>query len=179
MEAKNAVFIASSLDGYISDAQGKIDWLESIPNPDGIDMGYEDFISGKDAILMGRNTFETVIGFDIPWPYQIPVYVWSSSLKELPEELKDKVKIVRGEPEEILNQLDAEGKKERYIDGGRTIQSFLQKDLIDEMIITTIPILLGSGTPLFGKIDERLRFKCVESKRFLNAVNQVRMVRER
>ena len=70
MKKKNSVFIATSLDGYIADKNGGIDWLHSIPNPDNIDMGYENFISKIDALVMGRVTFETVCGFDMDWPYQ-------------------------------------------------------------------------------------------------------------
>jgi dihydrofolate reductase len=87
MENKNLVFIAKSLDGYIADKDGGIDWLHSIPNPDQIDMGYNKFIDRIDAIVMGRKTYETVCGFDIPWPYTKPVFVVSNTLKEVPEKL--------------------------------------------------------------------------------------------
>ncbi len=77
----NRVFIASSLDGYISDRNGGLDWLQAIPNPDQIDMGYANFMKGIDALVLGRNTYETVLNFDIPWPYEVPVFVVSSNLK--------------------------------------------------------------------------------------------------
>ena len=80
MEKRNKVFIASSIDGYIADKNGGIDWLQSVPNPDHDDMGYNSFINEVDALVMGRNTFETVCGFDIDWPYSKPVYVLSRSL---------------------------------------------------------------------------------------------------
>ncbi len=75
MEKKNRLFIATSIDGYIADKDGGLDWLNSIPNPDNIDMGYGEFTSQIDALVMGRITFETVCGFDIDWPYQKPVFV--------------------------------------------------------------------------------------------------------
>ena len=84
MKSKNRVFIATSLDGFIADQNGAIDWLHSIPNPEQIDMGYTDFIGGVDAIVMGRNTFEVVCGFDIDWPYEVPVFVLSRTLNTRP-----------------------------------------------------------------------------------------------
>ena len=91
MQNKNYVFIACSLDGYIADKDGGIDFLHSVPNPDNLDMGYNAFNERIDAIVMGRNTFEVVLGFDIPWPYSKPVYVVSSSLKTLTDDLNGKV----------------------------------------------------------------------------------------
>jgi len=81
MNRTNSVFIATSLDGYIADRNGKIDWLNTIPNPDNNDMGYTEFTKGIDALLMGRKTFETVLGFDGDWPYNKPVFVLSNKLK--------------------------------------------------------------------------------------------------
>ncbi|MEX0272908.1 MAG: dihydrofolate reductase family protein [Flavobacteriaceae bacterium] len=69
MGKKNSIFIATSLDGYIADKNGGLDWLHSIPNPDNDDMGFAAFNNNIDALVMGRTTFETVIGFDVPWPY--------------------------------------------------------------------------------------------------------------
>jgi len=105
MDKKNSVFIATSLDGYIADKNGGIDWLYSIPNPDNDDMGYLKFINGIDALIMGRTTFETVMGFDVPWPYSKPVFVLSNKLKEIPESHKDKAFLVKGTLREILDQI--------------------------------------------------------------------------
>ena len=105
MDEKNSVFISTSLDGYISDKKGGIDWLHSIPNPDNNDMGYVEFINRIDALVMGRSTFETVLGFDIDWPYHKPVFILSETLKEIPEPLKDKVYHVKGTLTEVLNQM--------------------------------------------------------------------------
>ncbi|SHJ20520.1 dihydrofolate reductase family protein [Aquimarina spongiae] len=80
MKKTNKVFIATSLDGYIADKDGGIDWLHAIPNPDNIDMRYNEFTSQIDALVMGRTTFETVCGFDIDWPYSKKVFVLSNSL---------------------------------------------------------------------------------------------------
>jgi dihydrofolate reductase len=168
----NKVFIATSLDGYIADHNGNIDWLHAIPNPEGIDMGYGDFMSSVDALVMGRTTYETVLGFDIPWPYDKPVFVLSSTLKEVPEDLSEKVFLVNGALKDVLSKIHAQGYQNLYIDGGQTIQSFLRDGLISEMIITRIPILLGGGSSLFGILDVPQHFKCVDTKIFLGQIVQ-------
>jgi dihydrofolate reductase len=168
----NKVFIATSIDGYIADKEGGIDWLHNIPNPEGDDMGYSNFMKGIDAILMGRVTYETVLGFGIEWPYAVPVFVLSNSLKAVPDELISKVEIVSGNLNNIIKELHSKGLENIYIDGGSTIQSFLKEDLIDEMTITHIPVLLGGGTPLFGELAEPLEWQCVDSKIYLGCVVQ-------
>lgn len=173
----NKVFIATSLDGYIADKEGKIDWLHSIPNPEGNNMGYSNFMSTVDALLMGRTTFETVLGFGIPWPYDKPVFVLSTTLSSVPKELNDKVFVVSGELRNILQEINSKGYKNLYIDGGKTIQGFLSEELIEEMTITIIPALLGGGTKLFGDLKIAQSFKCIETKIFLEQVVQNRFVK--
>jgi len=168
MEKKNSVYIAASLDGYIADKNGRIEWLESIPIPDNEDMGYFEFTNDIDALVMGRTTFETVLGFDVDWPYKKPVFVLSNSLNEIPESHKGKAHLVKGTLVEILEQIHKKGCPRLYIDGGVTIQSFLKEDLIDEMTITIFPVVLGGGSPLFSEFPEVLEFELVESRVYLN-----------
>lgn len=179
MEKRNKVFIATSLDGYIADKDGGLDWLFSIPNPDQVDMGYESFMSEVDAIVMGRVTFETVCGFDCPWPYAKPVFILSASLESIPEEFTGKAELVKGTIPKIVEQLNWRGYHRLYIDGGNTIQNFLKEDLIDDLIITTIPVLLGGGYTLFGDLVQPLDFEYVSSKVYLDKVPQIRYKRKR
>ena len=172
MNSRNMVFIARSLDGYIADRTGGLDWLYAVPNPDHLDLGYEKFIKRVDAIVMGRTTFDMVNSFDMEWPYKIPAFVLSSTIKSLPEELKDKVEILNGTLSKILDQIHERGFTQLYIDGGVTVQNFLKEDLIDEIIITTIPILLGGGTPLFGELPKEMEFEHMDSVLYLDAVVQ-------
>ncbi len=178
MAKKNSVFIATSIDGYISDKNGGIDWLQSVPNPDMNDMGYVKFINTVDALVMGRTTFETVCGFDVEWPYSKPVFVLSNKLNEIPKSHEGKAFLVKGTLEEILEQIHAQGHSKLYIDGGTTIQNFLKEDLIDEMIITTIPILLGGGSTLFSELPKQQSFDLIESETFLGQVIQNRYKRK-
>lgn len=172
MTKRNSVFIATSLDGFIADKNGGIDWLHSVPNPDGVDMGYGEFMASVDALLMGRNTFDIVCGFDIEWPYKQPVFVLSNTLSVVPEKLKGKVQFVKGSLKDILATIHKLGYNRLYIDGGKTIQGFLKEDLIDDLTITVIPVILGGGSPLFADQDESLNFECTDTKIFLNKVVQ-------
>ncbi|WP_299115107.1 dihydrofolate reductase family protein [uncultured Winogradskyella sp.] len=179
MEPKNKVFIATSLDGYIADKNGGIAWLDDIPEINTIDTGYETFTSQIDAMLMGRTTFETVLSFGIEWPYKKPVFVLSRTLTKVPQNLKGKVFLVNGTLKEVLQTIHNKGLYRLYIDGGKTIQSFLKQDLIDEIIITIIPTLLGGGLSLFGELSEKLQFECVSSKVYLDKIVQNRFVRKK
>ena len=172
MENRNSVFIARSLDGYIADKNGGIDWLHSIPNPDNLDLGYNTFCDKIDAIVMGRKTFDVVCSFDIPWPYDKPVFVVSNSIRNLSTKFEGKVELVNGSPKEMVKHIYGKGYTKLYIDGGTLIQSFLKDDLIDEMIISTIPVLLGGGSPLFGELPKPIVFEHVKSDVFLNAIIQ-------
>lgn len=179
MTKKNSVFIATSLDGYIADKNGKIDWLHSIPNPNNNDMGFAEFTNTIDALVMGRTTFETVCAFDSDWPYKKPVFVLSNTLKEVPKSHNEKAFLVKGTLTEILEQIYKKGYYRLYIDGGTTIRNFLKVDLIDEITITTIPILLGGGAPLFSELSEQLKFELIKTKTFLNQITQSHYKRQR
>lgn len=174
----NYVYIGTSLDGYIATIEGGLDWLTEAPNPDQSDYGYADFISGIDAIVMGRNTFETVRSFGV-WPYERPVFVLSEHLQEIPAELTGKAELVGGSVPELVADLRRRGYENLYVDGGITIQGFLAHDLIDEMIITRLPIVLGSGIPLFGELAKPLRFRHVSTEVYNNALVKSRYIRTR
>lgn len=172
MENKNIVFVAKSLDGFIAGINGELEWLHSVPNPENNDMGFTHLMKEIDAILMGRNTFETVCGFDGEWPYDKPVFVLSNSLKEIPQKFKENVLLLNGNLNDILNQIHQKGFHKLYIDGGKTIQNFLKEDLIDELRITTLPIILGNGIPLFNTLLKPLKMNHLKTEVFLNQIVQ-------
>lgn len=87
----NIIFIATSLDGYIADKQGKLDWLQSVPNPDNIDTGFVPLMERIDGLVMGRNTLDVVLSFGCDWPYSKPVFVLSNTMTEVPQGYEDKV----------------------------------------------------------------------------------------
>lgn len=176
---KNCVFIATSIDGYIADRNGNLDWLDDIPNPNQDDMGYYQFYEGMDALVMGRKTFEKVLSFDVDWPYDKPVFVLSNSLLEIPATHCDQAFLLQGNLTQALSTIHHQGCQNLYIDGGYTITKFLEEDLIDEMIITIMPIVLGDGIPLFGKITQSSDWQLKQSQTFLNQVVQNHYTKKR
>jgi dihydrofolate reductase len=100
------------------------------------------------------------------------MYVLSNSLKSIPEGYEGKAETIKGSLSEVIESIHQKGYKHFYIDGGVTVQSFLKEDLIDEMIITVIPILLGGGIPLFGELPKQMEFEVVKTEVFLNAIVQ-------
>jgi dihydrofolate reductase len=168
MMAKCSVFIATSLDGFISRVNGSIDWLDqaNLVVPEGEDCGYKAFMSTVDALVMGRNTFEQVLTFE-KWPYgTTPVVVLSHQQAIIPSEIADTVTRSQESPSAIVSRLSTSGIRHIYVDGGRTIQSFLAAGLIDEIAITIIPILLGTGRPLFGPLPHDIHLIHVQSKSY-------------
>ena len=166
----NIVYIATSTDGFIATKDGNIDWLMEVPNPDNSDYGFAEFMDSIDALVMGRKTYEKVLSFDCDWPYSKKVFVLSNSLKSVESSVDGKVEIIKGKLKEVIAKLNNAGYKKLYIDGGATIQSFLREDLIDEMIITNVPVILGEGIPLFENNIHELNFKLDSSETFGNGM---------
>jgi len=175
----NMVYIATSLDGYIADRNGNLDWLNGVPNPDNSDYGFAAFMDRIDALIMGQKTLQTVLEFGGEWPYSKPVFVWSTTLKTIPGELQGKAEIIHGSVHSVLAALRDRGFTRLYIDGGKTIQSLLEQDLIDELIITKIPVLLGGGVPLFGSLPTHLQFEHLGTEVFGGQLVQSRYIRKR
>jgi dihydrofolate reductase len=140
-----AVFIAASLDGFIARADGGLDWL-SIVERAGEDYGYRAFFDGVDALVMGRRTYDTVVGFD-DWPYAGKRCI---VLAHAPPPPRYDEEFASGAPGALLDRLGAEGIRRIYVDGGAVIRQFLAADLIDELTLSVIPVLLGDGIRLFG-----------------------------
>jgi dihydrofolate reductase len=149
---KLSVFIACSLDGYIAGPDGDLSWLPTSNREEpGEDYGYSSFFASVDAILMGRNTFDTVTGFE-SWPYaDKPVHILTRRPLEVPDAFHDaRISPLSGSPAEVLKMLSEERYQHIYIDGGETIRQFLNEKLINQFTITIIPVLLGEGIPLFS-----------------------------
>lgn len=168
------VFIATSLDGFIARNNGDIGWLLERDDPSE-DHGYDAFIDNIDVILMGRGTYESIRNVR-PWPYTRPVVVMSSSLKgqQVPEDLVGKVQFSDKSPEQAMAMLEAAGNRRVYVDGGLIIQSFLRKGLIDDMVITHVPVLLGQGRRLFGAIPSDIALVHEETRSFASGLVQSR-----
>jgi dihydrofolate reductase len=160
---KASVFIGTSLDGFIARLNGSFDFL---PAGGGEPHGYTEFIATVDAIVMGRNTFETVLTMT-PWPYgKKRVVVLSSRSLDLSTVVGGTVEQMSGSPAEIVSKLAASGAHHLYIDGGITIQRFLRAGLIQRVIITRVPVLIGEGIPLFSTLPHDIHLRHIATKQY-------------
>lgn len=158
-----SVFIGTSVDGFIARPNGGLDFL---PSGGGEPHGYTEFMASVDALVIGRKTFETVLAFP-EWPYGGKrVIVLSSRPLDCSGVRGGVVEQMSGPPGEIVAKLSARGVKHIYVDGGITIQNFLRAGLIQRLIITRVPILIGQGIPLFGSLPRDLRLRHVETKHY-------------
>lgn len=156
-----SVFVGTSLDGFIARANGSFDFLPDDCEPP----GYEEFFATVDAVVMGRNSFEVVLPFPA-WPYgKKRVVVLSSHPVDLSSVRNGVVEQMSGEPAEIVAKLAATGAHHLYVDGGITVQRFLRAGLVDRITVTRVPVLVGSGIPLFGSLphDVHLRHIATQS----------------
>jgi dihydrofolate reductase len=163
-----SVFVGTSLDGFIARPNGDFDFL---PPDGGEPHGYEEFIASVDAIVMGRNTFETVLKLGA-WPYgnKRVVVLSSRPLSSSPNDFFAAggavVEQMAGPPEQIVSQLAASGAHHLYIDGGITVQQFLRAGLIQRLIITRVPVLIGEDIPLFGTLPHDVRLRHITTRQY-------------
>ena len=172
------LFIATTIDGFIARENGSLDWLEDMPNPEGLDYGYGDFIADIDVVVMGRTTYESILGFGVDWPYANgDSFVVTS----------DKNYEVKTEKTEVLNRIDTKvideiksiSKKNIWIiGGGKLISEFLNLNLIDEMTITIIPIILGKGIKLFPNELNESKFQLLGVESFNTGIVNLRYKRK-
>lgn len=142
-----SVYIATSIDGYIAAEDGSLDWLEGVARPDE-DYGYDAFLRGVDALAMGRGTYDHIAALD-PLPFGgRPVYVFTHR----PPAERPGVTFWQLPPVAALAHWEAAGLGRVYLDGGRVISDFLAEGLIDDLALTTAPVLLGCGRRLFHPV---------------------------
>ena len=166
------VFIATSIDGYIARSDGDIDWLLSRDDP-AEDHGYADFIADKAMIVMGRGTYEKALSFDA-WAYDRPVLVLSKQLAgtPVPDALQGKLCFSSLSPAETMDELARQGVGKVYVDGGQLVQSFLRAGLIADIVLTTVPVLIGAGKPLFGALPRDIDLALLSSRSFPSGLVQ-------
>ncbi len=163
------VFVGTSVDGFIARINGDLDFL---PEGGGEPHGYTEFIATVDAIVVGRNTFEKVLTFDA-WPYgQKRVVVLSSRPVDLSPAIGGVLEHMSGAPGEIVSRLAASGANHLYVDGGITIQRFLAAGLVQRLIVTRVPVLIGTGIPLFGALPHDIRLRHVMTRHYPSGLVQ-------
>ncbi len=173
-----SVFCGLSIDGFIARPDGALDFLEGDGTAEMGDHGYEAFMAGIDALVMGRKTFEVVMGFG-QWPFTKKVFVLSSGTVDLSTAFDrgGDVELLNATPEDVVEQLAARGFHSLYVDGGATVQRFLRAGLIDRLIVTHVPVLIGQGVRLFGALDHDFPLKLVTSRSFPGGLVQSEYVR--
>jgi|TARA_B110000263_G_C15062655_1_gene398181 dihydrofolate reductase len=173
MSTKTSVYITTSHDGFIARTDGSRDWLEHDAGED--DYGFKAFMDSIDSMVLGRTTYQQFLSFDVEWPYVGKhVIVPSSTLTndDVPEERQTDVDIVNTDPAGLLTVLATQGYKHAWIDGGKTVQSFLNDGLIDEITVSRIPVLIGQGIPLFGVLDSDMKLNHVDTVSYASGVVQ-------
>ncbi|WP_413112532.1 dihydrofolate reductase family protein [Thaumasiovibrio sp. DFM-14] len=180
---KCSVYIATSVDGFIARENGSVDWLEAAGNTDvdmgdQADMGFAEYMASVDCLIMGRKCMEMISSMNLTpdqWPYgDTRIIVLSNTVKQAPENVKDHVEMYSGDLQALVSKLDSEGYRHAYIDGGATIQAFINLELIDEITITRAPVLLGEGIPLFGKTIKDIKLDQAQATAFANDFVQVK-----
>ena len=168
------VFIGTSLDSFIARRNHDIAWLTDFPTP-GEDHGFAAHMERVDGVIMGRGTYEVIKHFR-PWFYSKPVIVLSGSLTqaEVPAEIADKVEVLAATPQAAMELVASRGWHAAYVDGGKVIQSFLRAGLIEDLVISRIPVLIGDGIPLFGPLGADLVLEHVETRAFPSGLVQSR-----
>ena len=156
-----SIFVGTSLDGFIARPNGDLDFL---PEGGGEPHGYNEFMASVDAIVIGRKTFEKVLSFG-GWVYgPRRVVVLSSRPVDLSAARGGVVEQMAGDPAEIVSRLASRGAHHLYVDGGITIQRFLRAGLVQRLIITRVPVLIGEGIPLFGALQHDIRLRHVATQ---------------
>ena len=166
---KLSVFCGVSVDGFLARPNHALDFLrtgEQEPH------GFEEFYGSVDVVVIGRKTFEVVLTFG-EWFYgKKPVVVLSGHPLDFSPVKGGVVEQMSGEPAQIVTRLRARGFKHAYIDGGITIQRFLAAGLIDRLIITRVPVLIGEGIPLFGPVPHDISLRHVATHSYRSGLVQ-------
>ncbi len=166
---KLSVFCGVSVDGFLARPDHGLDFLETGEREP---HGFEEFYSSVDVVVIGRKTFDVVLSFG-QWYYgKKPVVVLSSRPVDFSAVKGGAVEWMPGEPSEIVKQLEARGYQHAYIDGGITIQRFLAAGMIDRLIVTRVPVLIGEGIPLFGPLPRDIKLRHVATRTYKGGLVQ-------
>lgn len=170
---RTRVFIATSLDGFIAGPNDEIDWLPE--HESGMEDTFSPFFAEIGALLMGRRSWDVVSGFMgvETWPYgDTPVLVATHRRLDV---ARASVRPVQGSIEELVAAAKAAaGDLDVYVDGGALIRSAMDAGLVDEITVTIIPIILGSGIPLFAGAARHHRLETIDGRSIGGGLVQLR-----
>ncbi|OJJ16137.1 hypothetical protein BKI52_35820 [marine bacterium AO1-C] len=163
---KVKLYIAASLDGFIARKDNTLDWLDALPNPDKTDYGYYAFYDSIDVVLMGRSTYEVIVGFDVDWPYpDAQTFVFSRATEV--NITTPKTELINKDITTYVSQLKQQTGKDIWLaGGGQLVTAFLNASLIDEILVSIAPVILGEGIPLFANIPKETKLQLTDSQSF-------------
>jgi dihydrofolate reductase len=168
MIPKASVFMAMTVDGFIARLDHSLDFLPETPE----DHGYQQFFDSVDAVVIGRNTYDKVLSFG-SWGFgRKPVVVLSSRPFAPPDASEAVVERLSGSPHAIMEQLGSRGWKHVYVDGGITVTRFLEVGLVQKLILTRVPVLIGNGIPLFGALPRDIKLQHVATRSYPSGLVQ-------
>lgn len=147
-----------SLDGYIARKDGGLDWLESLPNPNKLDYGYSHFYEGIDTVIMGRTTYDHILGFDVPWPYASCTSYIATRDQEFQPDTPKTHRLGNDLVTATQKLIQEDGKDIWLVGGGQLVAKYLNEALLDEMLIFITPVIIGEGIPLFPTPLKETRF---------------------
>lgn len=163
--AEVILYVATSLDGYIARKDGNLDWLNGHSNPEGSDYGYDDLLAGTGTILMGRNTYEAILGFGISWPYPDHDTVVATRQSAYP--VSTPRTSVTPDAVALTRDLREKSAKDVWlVGGGNLVRSLIAEGLVDRLVLTLIPVVLGSGIPLFPEGTSESGWELVRTEAF-------------
>lgn len=174
---KIKLYIAVSIDGYIAHSDGDLDWLMKYPINSETNYGYDDFYKSIDTVIMGGQTYRDILNMDFVWPYKDKTtYVITRNSMGAKENVHS---ITNNVIEEISKLREEKGKDIWLVGGGELTAMLLKQDMVDEMIITTIPVILGNGIPLFPNQPKESNWKLQDSMSYKNGVIQTTYIKQR
>ncbi|MCA9300246.1 MAG: dihydrofolate reductase family protein [Phycisphaerales bacterium] len=182
MSGRVRVYIATSIDGFIAGPDDDLSWLPGAdpaastndvgPPADPDALTYEAFMADVGALLMGRRTYDVVAGFDMDWPYgETPVLVATTRRLDPPA---SSVRVVSGDVGDLVRDaLEAANGRDVYLDGGNLIRQALDAGLVDEVVTTIAPVVLGRGHSLFAGVERQHAMQLVAHRRFTHGMVQL------
>jgi len=165
---KTSAFVGASVDGFIARRDDGLDWLDAAGNDP---HGYEEFIATVDVIVIGRRTYDVVLAFP-QWPYGAKTIVVLSSRPIAPPPQGAIVEQMSGGPAEIVERLSSRGFQHAYVDGGVTIQRFLRAGALQRLVVSRVPVLIGTGIPLFAETGGDVALKHIGTRAFPSGLVQ-------
>lgn len=165
---KISVYIAASIDGYIARKDGSLDWLDRVGGFDD-DYGFKEFLGSIDGLIIGRKTYEVATTVEDPYPGK-RVVVLSNSLQSVTHGME----LYNGDLTTLADRLHKDGIEHIWVDGGTTLSQFLSLQLVDTMIISTIPVILGEGIPLFNLVDKEISCRLISAQHYPSGLVQTK-----